>query len=32
MAGFLDLFGRVEAVGLLPEHLTAPLTAARRTR
>ncbi|MHA6620836.1 FAD-dependent oxidoreductase [Pseudonocardia sp. DLS-67] len=29
--GFLDLFGRVVALGLLPEHLTGPLSAARRT-
>jgi 2-polyprenyl-6-methoxyphenol hydroxylase-like FAD-dependent oxidoreductase len=30
--GFLHLFGRVMAVGLQPEHLTGPLTAARRAR
>jgi len=27
--GFLDVFGRVVAVGLRPEHLTGPLEAAR---
>jgi 2-polyprenyl-6-methoxyphenol hydroxylase-like FAD-dependent oxidoreductase len=30
--GFLHLFGRVVAVGLQPEHLTGPLSAARVAR